>query len=102
MTNLPDNGPPTAYSNTPNCLICGEPLDLRQTQGRRSRKPSLMFVCPVDGRHFRAFVTYRPYVDAVLARLDAPIALSTNEGDTDDDESSTDSSEATLGQLASP
>ena len=80
---LPDNGTSPAYSNTPDCLVCGEPLDLRRTQGRSSRKPSLMFVCPVDGRHFRAFVTYRPYVDAVLARLAAHIASSGNEGDTD-------------------
>ena len=69
MTDLPDSGPMTAYSNTLNCLVCGEPLDLRQTQGRSSRKLSLMFVCPKDGRHFRAFVTYRPYVEAVLGRL---------------------------------
>ncbi len=70
MTILTDSGSPSAYSNTPNCLVCGEALDLRQTQGRNSRKPSLMFVCPVDGRHFRAFVTFRPYVEAVLARLE--------------------------------
>ena len=80
---LPDSSTSTAYSNTPDCLVCGEPLDLRRTQGRSSRKPSLMFVCPVDGRHFRAFVTYRPYVEAVLARLAAHIASSENEGDTD-------------------
>ena len=70
MTSMIDKGNSAAYSNTPNCLVCGEALDLRRTQGRHSRKPSLMFVCPVDGRHFRAFVTYRPYVDAVLSRLD--------------------------------
>ena len=70
MKTMTDSGFSTAYSNTPDCLICGEPLDLRPTQGRRSRKPSLMFVCPVDGRHFRAFVTYRPFVDAVLDRLE--------------------------------
>ena len=70
MTSMIDNGNSAAYSNTPNCMVCGEPLDLRRTQGRRSRKPSLMFVCLVDGRHFRAFVTYQPFVDAVLGRLD--------------------------------
>ena len=70
MTTMIDSGFSPAYSNTPNCLVCGEPLDLRPTQGRRSRKPSLMFVCPVDGRHFRAFVTYQPYVGAVLDRLE--------------------------------
>ncbi len=84
MTNLPDSGPMTAYSNTPNCLVCGEALDLRQTRGRSSRKLSLMFVCPVDGRHFRAFITYRPYVEAVLARLTTHTTLSTEEGETHD------------------
>ena len=70
MTSMNDSEKLSAYSNTPNCMVCGEPLDLRRTQGRRSRKPSLMFVCPVDGRHFRAFVTYQPFVDAVLGRMD--------------------------------
>ena len=74
MTNLPGNGQSAAYSNTPSCLVCGETLDLRETKGRSSRKPSLMFVCPVDGRHFRAFITYRPYVDEVLGQLAAHIA----------------------------
>ena len=87
MTNLPDSGPMTAYSNTPNCLVCGEALDLRQTRGRSSRKLSLMFVCPVDGRHFRAFITFRPYVEAVLAHLAIHIASSTGEGDPHDGES---------------
>ena len=49
--------------------VCGKTLEVRPANGRKSGKPSLMFVCPVDGRNFRAFVTYRPYVDAVLARL---------------------------------
>ena len=70
MTTITLGGNSSAYSNTPNCIVCGEALDLRSTQGRRSRKLSLMFVCPVDGRHFRAFITYKPYVDAVLGRMD--------------------------------
>ena len=85
MTNPPNSESQTAYSNTPNCLVCGETLDLRQTRGRNSRKPSLMFVCPVDGRHFRAFVTYRPYVEAVLARLATHIGRSSGEGDPHDE-----------------
>ena len=70
MTSMIDSEKSSAYSNTPNCIVCGEALDLRSTQGRRSRKLSLMFVCPVDGRHFRAFITYKPYVDAVLGRME--------------------------------
>ena len=87
MTNLPNNDSFAAYSNTPNCLVCGEALDLRQTRGRSSRKLSLMFVCPVDGRHFRAFITYRPYVEAVLARFATHTASSDEEGDPNDGES---------------
>ena len=70
MTMQPNSETTAAYSNTPRCIVCGQPVDLRQTKGRDSRKPSLMFVCPVDGRHFRAFVTYQPYVEAVLSRLE--------------------------------
>ena len=64
MTTLQNDPPMTAYSYIPNCLICGEPLNLRETGGRHH--PSLMFTCPVDSRHFRAFVNHRPYVEAVI------------------------------------
>jgi hypothetical protein len=29
-----------------------------------------MEICPVDGRHFRGFITHRDYVAGVLARLE--------------------------------
>ena len=51
------------------CLICAMPLDLRSARGRKSGKPFLMLVCPVDGRHFRGFITDRNYVKQVLDRL---------------------------------
>ena len=85
MTIQPSAAPPTVYSDTPRCLVCGHSLDLRQSQGRRSRKPSLTFVCPVDGRHFRAFITYLPYVEAVLERLKGQEAANQAEGDVDND-----------------
>ena len=69
MPEITDHRNASAYSNTPECLVCGEGLDLRRTKGRNSKKPSLMFICPIDGRHFRAFVTYQPYVDAVLTSM---------------------------------
>jgi hypothetical protein len=53
-------------NNTVRCLVCNEPLRLRVTRGRKSGKPSIMFICPGDGRHFRGFVTYLPYVEQVL------------------------------------
>jgi hypothetical protein len=52
------------------CLICATPLSLRLARGRKSGKPFLMLICPVDGRHFRGFITHRDYVAGVLARLE--------------------------------
>ena len=59
----------TAGHSVP-CLICGVPLSLRTARGRKSGKAFLMLVCPVDGRHFRGFITDRDYVKQVLARLE--------------------------------
>ena len=58
-----------AASSVP-CLICGTPLSLRLARGRKSGKPFLMLICPIDGRHFRGFITHRDYVAGVLARLE--------------------------------
>jgi hypothetical protein len=58
-----------AASSVP-CLICGTPLILRLARGRKSGKPFLMLICPIDGRHFRGFITHRDYVAGVLARLE--------------------------------
>jgi hypothetical protein len=52
------------------CLVCATALTLRLVRGRKSGKPFLMLICPVDGRHFRGFITQRDYVSGVLARLE--------------------------------
>ena len=52
------------------CLVCAAALTLRLARGRKSGKPFLMLICPVDGRHFRGFITHRDYVGGVLARLE--------------------------------
>ena len=52
------------------CIVCGSGLSLRTARGRKSGKPFLMLVCPVDGRHFRGFITHQDYVAGVLARLE--------------------------------
>ena len=52
------------------CLICRQPLTIRPSRGRKSGKPSLMVICPVDGRHFRGFINDQAYVKEVLARLE--------------------------------
>lgn len=54
----------------PVCPICGKFLKVSLTKGRKSGKPSIMLICSEDGRHFRGFITYRPYVEEVLNKLD--------------------------------
>ncbi len=41
------------------CPVCGATLRISAAQGRISHKPSLMLVCPGDGRHFRGFINDR-------------------------------------------
>jgi hypothetical protein len=55
------------------CLVCRQPLAARLVRGRKSGKPLLMLICPVDGRHFRGFITHRDYVAGVLARLEGQV-----------------------------
>ena len=52
------------------CHICKTPLAVRAAKGRTSNKPFVMFICPKDGRHFRAFVTDKAYVQDVLSRAE--------------------------------
>ena len=54
------------------CLVCGQQLTLRLAKGRKSQKTFVMLLCSRDGRHFRAFINDRAYVDQVLARLEGP------------------------------
>ena len=53
------------------CHLCGSDLGVRVARGRKSGKPFVMFWCPVDGRHIRAFVADKGYVTKVLDRLEA-------------------------------
>ena len=53
------------------CPVCGVRLSLRLARGRKSGKPFIMLICSRDGRHFRAFINYGPYVQEVLERLEA-------------------------------
>ncbi len=54
----------------PLCLICKSKLSIRLARGRKSNKPFLMLMCPKDGRHFRAFISHKPYVEKVLESLE--------------------------------
>jgi hypothetical protein len=55
----------------PHCPICGENLTLSLAKGRKSGKAFLMLRCMIDGRHFRGFITHRPFVEDILNKLEA-------------------------------
>ena len=54
--------------NTAPCPVCSAPLTARLAKGRKSGKPFLMLVCPNDGRHIRAFVSDRDFVNSVIEK----------------------------------
>jgi hypothetical protein len=57
-------------NNLPKCPICGINLSFTLARGRKSGKPFVMLRCPGDGRHFRGFISHRPYVEQVLTNLE--------------------------------
>ena len=57
-----------ATQQAPMCLVCRTPLSVRSATGRKSGKPFVFLVCPVDGRHFRAFIADAQYVQAIVDR----------------------------------
>lgn len=52
------------------CPVCGDPLSLQIASGRKSGKTFLMWKCLRDGRHFRGFITYRPFVEGLIRDLE--------------------------------
>ncbi len=57
-----------------NCHICQTSLRVKLRFGRKSGKPGVSLSCPADGRHLRAFVTDKAYVQGVMDRLEAAAA----------------------------
>ena len=53
------------------CLVCHGPLELRVAHGRKSQKPFLLLICPVDGRHFRGFIADKEYVARVIRNAES-------------------------------
>ena len=53
------------------CLVCNGPLELRIAHGRKSNKPFLLLICPVDGRHFRGFIADKEYVAGVIQNAES-------------------------------
>ncbi len=50
------------------CPVCGQGIEVRPSRGRKSNKPFIMLICPVNGRHFRAFITDQTYMKEVMDR----------------------------------
>ncbi len=50
------------------CPVCGQSLRLSPARSRKAKKPKafLMLACPVDGRHFRGFISDQDFVSRVL------------------------------------
>ena len=60
-----------ANQNQPiQCPVCGDPLSLQIASGRKSGKIFLMLKCLRDGRHFRGFITHRPFVESLIQKLE--------------------------------
>ena len=58
-------------TNSLDCHICRTSLRVKLCFGRKSGKPGVSISCPADGRHLRAFVTDKAYVQGVMERLEA-------------------------------
>jgi len=61
----------TTNQNQPiQCPVCGDTLSLQIASGRKSGKTFLMLKCLRDGRHFRGFITHRPFVESLIQKLE--------------------------------
>lgn len=52
------------------CIVCGAPLSVRLTQGRKSGKTHIMLTCPISSKHFRGFVCDQNYISEVFESLE--------------------------------
>jgi hypothetical protein len=52
------------------CPVCQTELAVRPAEGRKSRKPFIMVVCPVKTRHFRGFIAEPDFVARFIEKLD--------------------------------
>ena len=55
---------------TVSCHICQAALKVKLARGRKSGKPFVMLACPEDGRHIRAFVADRTYVENLIGLVE--------------------------------
>ena len=52
------------------CPVCSTQLIVRLAHGRKSGKAFVMLICPLDGRHIRAFITDQKFVGSILSKLE--------------------------------
>ena len=52
------------------CHICQAALKVTLARGRKSGKPFVMLACPEDGRHIRAFIADRTYVENLIGQAE--------------------------------
>ena len=45
-------------------------LKVKLARGRKSGKPFVMLACPEDGRHIRAFIADRTYVENLICQAE--------------------------------
>jgi len=55
---------------TVSCHICQASLEVKLARGRKSGKPFVMLACPEDGRHIRAFIADRTYVENLIGQAE--------------------------------
>ena len=55
---------------TVSCHICQASLKVKLVRGRKSGKPFVMLACPEDGRHIRAFIADRTYVENLIRQAE--------------------------------
>jgi hypothetical protein len=65
-----DNNNTLTNQHLPGCPVCQTALMFRLAKGRKSSKPFIMLMCPLDGRHFRGFIGDRDYIKQVMEKLE--------------------------------
>lgn len=53
-----------------NCPVCGGSLAFKLAHSKRTAKVFVMMMCPVNGKHLRAFISDKGFVDSALAKLE--------------------------------
>jgi hypothetical protein len=66
-----ENNSNSTTQQLPACPVCGIALSFRLAKGRKSKKPFIMLMCAMDGRHFRGFIGDRDYIKLVMEKLEA-------------------------------